>query len=113
VNKTANCVFLQHIPTGISVKVLKSLCLAVLTLFKCHATRSLEQNRTKARSILISKLDQYYNQEQSKVQQKIDKIRKKKQKSRQRALKKYGDPKLKDSVSPKPNETSQNDSELS
>lgn len=85
----------------------------MLTLLKCHATRSLEQNRTKARGILISKLDQHYNQEQSKVQQKVDKIRKQKQKSRQRALKKYGDTKLKDSITPKPYETAQNDSELS
>jgi len=51
VNKTANCVVLKHIPTGIVVK--------------CHESRSLDENRKKARQILISKLDNLINTEDS------------------------------------------------
>ncbi|KAK4875424.1 hypothetical protein RN001_011846 [Aquatica leii] len=47
VNKTANCVVLKHIPTGIVVK--------------CHETRSLDQNRKKARQILTTRLDDLIN----------------------------------------------------
>eukprot|EP01114_Cavostelium_apophysatum_P012064 TRINITY_DN2675_c0_g1_i2.p1 TRINITY_DN2675_c0_g1~~TRINITY_DN2675_c0_g1_i2.p1 ORF type:complete len:183 (+),score=36.70 TRINITY_DN2675_c0_g1_i2:111-659(+) len=74
VNKTANCVFLRHLPTGITVKN--------------HETRHLNQNRQLARKTLISKLDEAINGEQSKKQQEIAKIRKQKQKQRSRALKK-------------------------
>ncbi|VEN36341.1 unnamed protein product [Callosobruchus maculatus] len=51
VNKTANCVVLKHLPTGIVVK--------------CHETRYLEQNRKRARANLITKLDNLINGEQS------------------------------------------------
>ncbi|KAG5445075.1 putative peptide chain release factor C12orf65, mitochondrial [Clonorchis sinensis] len=51
INKTANCVFLRHRSTGISVK--------------CQDTRSLEQNRLIARIRLNAKLDEYFNGQQS------------------------------------------------
>lgn len=50
-NKTANCVVLKHVPTGIVVK--------------SHQDRSLHMNRKKARTILITKLDNYINGENS------------------------------------------------
>ncbi|KAK5644875.1 hypothetical protein RI129_006175 [Pyrocoelia pectoralis] len=51
VNKTANCVILKHLESGIVVK--------------CHETRSLEENRKKAREILVSKLDNLINETNS------------------------------------------------
>uniref|UniRef100_A0A182IVG9 Uncharacterized protein n=2 Tax=Anopheles atroparvus TaxID=41427 RepID=A0A182IVG9_ANOAO len=51
VAKTNNKVVLTHKPTGIVVQ--------------CHTTRSLFENRREARKILIAKLDQLYNGEQS------------------------------------------------
>lgn len=56
VNKAVNCCNLKHIPTGINVKV--------------HHTRSLEQNRQIAREILINRLDNLYNGEDSVENQK-------------------------------------------
>ncbi|KAK4298080.1 hypothetical protein Pmani_029554 [Petrolisthes manimaculis] len=51
VNKTSSACSLKHIPTGFVVK--------------CHEDRSLHRNRTTARKLLISKLDDYYNGEMS------------------------------------------------
>ncbi|XP_075221957.1 mitochondrial translation release factor in rescue [Lycorma delicatula] len=51
VNKTANCVVLQHKPTGLVIK--------------CHQTRSLDQNRKLARDLLVKKLDNVLNGEMS------------------------------------------------
>ena len=51
VNKTANAVFLKHLPTGLWVK--------------CHQTRSVEQNRKIARQLLTCKLDNHINGENS------------------------------------------------
>jgi len=51
VNKITNAVFLKHEPTGLWVK--------------CHETRSVEQNRKLARKLLINKLDNFVNGEQS------------------------------------------------
>ncbi|XP_078277540.1 mitochondrial translation release factor in rescue [Rhinoraja longicauda] len=45
-NKTNNCVVLKHVPSRIVVK--------------CHQTRSVDQNRKIARSILQEKLDVFY-----------------------------------------------------
>lgn len=56
VNKTANCVVLKHVPTGIVIK--------------CHEHRSVSQNRKSARKILISKLDNLHNGEMSVENQK-------------------------------------------
>lgn len=56
VNKAVNCCNLKHIPTGINVKV--------------HHTRSLDKNRQIARKLLINKLDNLYNSEDSVENQK-------------------------------------------
>jgi peptide chain release factor len=47
VNKTSNCVFLKHLPSGVVVK--------------CHETRSQAENRRTARLIMLEKLDILYN----------------------------------------------------
>ena len=51
VNKTVNRCQLKHIPTGIIVT--------------CHETRSLEENRKKARKMLQQQIDLHYNKEES------------------------------------------------
>ncbi|XP_037076327.1 probable peptide chain release factor C12orf65, mitochondrial, partial [Pollicipes pollicipes] len=51
VNKTANCVSLKHVPTGLVVK--------------CHESRSLEVNRAGARRLLAERLDGLLNGEQA------------------------------------------------
>eukprot|EP00092_Neocalanus_flemingeri_P044196 GFUD01048912.1.p1 GENE.GFUD01048912.1~~GFUD01048912.1.p1 ORF type:complete len:137 (+),score=45.64 GFUD01048912.1:258-668(+) len=51
VNKTANAVFLKHLPTGLWVK--------------CHQTRSVEMNRKIAKQLLVIKLDNLVNGENS------------------------------------------------
>ncbi|CAH1108807.1 unnamed protein product [Psylliodes chrysocephalus] len=51
INKTASCVVLKHIPSGIVVK--------------CQETRFLEKNRKIAREILQKKLDNFVNKEES------------------------------------------------
>ena len=72
VNRTANAVFLKHVPTGLWVK--------------CHQTRSIESNRKIARQLLLGKLDNHLNGENSvENQQKVlDKLKldKKKEKTR-------------------------------
>merc|ERR1719333_813641 len=70
VNKTANAVFLKHLPTGLWVK--------------CHQTRSIESNRKIARQLLLGKLDNHINGESSvENQQKlIDKIKLEKKKEK-------------------------------
>ncbi|KAM7533801.1 hypothetical protein Aperf_G00000112703 [Anoplocephala perfoliata] len=55
INKTANCVRLKHIPTGISVK--------------CQDSRDLQQNRIIARRRLVELLDEHFNGEESAVAQ--------------------------------------------
>lgn len=50
-NKTSNCVVLKHVPTGIIVK--------------CHTSRSLSENRKTARRIMVTRLDNHFNGDQS------------------------------------------------
>lgn len=64
VAKTNNKVVLTHKPTGIVVQ--------------CHTTRSLFENRREARKMLIGKLDQLYNGDQS-VEAQLQRIEAKKQ----------------------------------
>ncbi|XP_072443736.1 mitochondrial translation release factor in rescue isoform X1 [Chiloscyllium punctatum] len=52
-NKTSNCVVLKHVPTGIVVK--------------CHQTRSVDQNRKIARTILQEKLEVHYKGVNSEI----------------------------------------------
>lgn len=51
VNKTANCVVLKHLPTGLVVK--------------CHASRSMDQNRRLARELMLTRLDKLFNGDNS------------------------------------------------
>ncbi|CAG8524326.1 6070_t:CDS:2, partial [Scutellospora calospora] len=74
INKTSNCVDLRHVPTGIRVV----------------QTRSLQQNRSIARKLMIEKLDDYFNGDQSKSAIKREIARKKEAKRRKRAKEKYG-----------------------
>jgi protein subunit release factor A len=70
-NKTSNCVVLKHVPTGVIVK--------------CHETRSLDQNRKKAREHLVTRLDNLLNGDQSvEAQIKAIESRKKLVKDRKR-----------------------------
>ncbi|XP_055593655.1 mitochondrial translation release factor in rescue [Uranotaenia lowii] len=56
VAKTSNKVVLTHRPTGIVVQ--------------CHSSRSLFKNREEARRLLVAKLDELYNGDQSMEAQK-------------------------------------------
>ncbi|XP_076035179.1 mitochondrial translation release factor in rescue isoform X2 [Oratosquilla oratoria] len=74
VNKTASAVVLTHIPTGIVIKN--------------QETRSLERNRKLAREILINKLDNLINRDQS-IEAQLKRINeRKKMKAKQKAKKK-------------------------
>jgi protein subunit release factor B len=69
VNKTASCVYLRHVPTGIEVK--------------CQWERSREANRFFARRELCERLEERLLGARSARQQEIEKIRRqKRQKSR-------------------------------
>ena len=73
-NKTSNCVVLKHTPTGIVVK--------------CHETRSATANQKRAREILVTKLDNLFNKENSVEAQKnaIDQRRRATSESRRTKL---------------------------
>ncbi|XP_068144837.1 mitochondrial translation release factor in rescue [Drosophila tropicalis] len=51
VNKTSNCVFLRHLPTNLTIK--------------CHTHRLASKNRVEARKLLLEKLDEHLNGENS------------------------------------------------
>ncbi|KAJ1834647.1 hypothetical protein LPJ63_001778 [Coemansia sp. RSA 2711] len=75
-NKTSSCVQLLHKPTG--------------TMVVCQDTRSLQQNRKLAFKRLREKLDLQLNGADSKIGRRIEKLKRRKHKQRQRAKKKYG-----------------------
>ncbi|CRK95592.1 CLUMA_CG009051, isoform A [Clunio marinus] len=76
VQKTANCVVLKHKPTNIVVK--------------CHETRSLDQNRREARKLLIAKLDEHFNKDDSinKQRERLERIKYLKAQSKSEKLRK-------------------------
>lgn len=74
VNKSATCVYLRHIPTGVDVK--------------CQKTRSQGLNRYYARVILCDKIEAIEYGKKSKRQLMIEKKRKQKDRRRRRAMKK-------------------------
>lgn len=80
VNKTANNVVLKHLPTGLVVK--------------CHKSRSLQDNRKEARKILIAKLDDDLNGEESVANQ-LKVIERKKLQTNERKRQKLEDMKKK------------------
>lgn len=69
INKTSNCVFLKHLPTGIAIK--------------CQMERSREMNRFLARRELCDQFDAIANGKASAKSQAIEKLRRqKRQRSR-------------------------------
>ncbi|TFG90875.1 MAG: peptide chain release factor-like protein [Syntrophobacterales bacterium] len=74
VNKTSSCVFLMHVPTGLSVK--------------CQNERSRALNRFIARRILIDRIERVQKGRASLQRQKIEKIKRQKRKRSKRAQEK-------------------------
>ncbi|MGB9906953.1 MAG: peptide chain release factor family protein [Candidatus Saccharicenans sp.] len=74
VNKSATCVYLKHLPTGIEVK--------------CQKERSQAINRFLARRILVEKLEAQIQGKETEEQQRIEKIRRQKRKRSKRAKEK-------------------------
>jgi len=74
VNKSATCVYLKHLPTGLEVK--------------CQRERSQALNRFLARRILIEKLEARILGKETEEQQRIEKIRRQKRKRSRRAKEK-------------------------
>ncbi|MBI4650081.1 peptide chain release factor-like protein [Candidatus Desantisbacteria bacterium] len=74
VNKTSTCVHLEHIPTGIKVKMQRE--------------RVQSLNRFLARRLLIEKIENNFFKEKSEKQQLIEKIRRQKRKKSKRAKEK-------------------------
>ena len=75
VNKSATCVYLKHIPTGIEVK--------------CMETRSQSINRFLARRELIWRIEELFGLPSSR-DKRLKRIRKQKLKRKKRAKEKYG-----------------------
>ena len=74
VNKTATCVYLKHVPTGIEVK--------------CQKERSQSLNRYRARIILTGKIETLLKGKESEEQQRIEKIRRQKRRRSRKAKEK-------------------------
>ena len=74
VNKTATCVYLKHLPTGIEVK--------------CMKARTQGLNRYYARDILVRKIDELRKGKESEERKRIEKIRRQKRKRSKRAKEK-------------------------
>ncbi|MDE0835694.1 MAG: peptide chain release factor-like protein [Akkermansiaceae bacterium] len=71
VNKTSNCVFLKHLPTGIAIK--------------CQIERSREMNRFLARRELCAQFDAIANGKASAKTQEIEKLRRQKRRRSRRS----------------------------
>ena len=74
VNKTATCVYLKYLPSGIEVK--------------CQRERSQALNRFLARRLLVNKIEARILGRRSKERQRIEKIRRQKRKRSKRAQEK-------------------------
>lgn len=73
-NKTATCVYLKHLPTGIEIK--------------CQSKRSQLLNRFLARRILTDRIERLILGKKIAEQQRIEKIRRQKRKRSKRAKEK-------------------------
>jgi len=74
VNKTSSCVFLLHIPTGLTVK--------------CQQERSQAMNRFLARRILLDRIEKLRNGLIAAEEMRIEKIRRQKRRRSRRAKEK-------------------------
>jgi protein subunit release factor B len=74
VNKTSTCVFIRHLPTGLSVK--------------CQRERSQAVNRFIARRLLLDKIERMQKGIISRERERIEKIRRQKRKRSKRAKEK-------------------------
>lgn len=79
VNKTASCVYLKHLPTGLEVK--------------CQQDRSREMNRYFARRMLCDKIEEERNEKESAKAREIAKLRKQKKRRSRRTQAKILDDK--------------------
>jgi protein subunit release factor B len=74
VNKTSSCVFLLHVPTGLSVK--------------CQQERSQALNRFVARRILLDRIERIKKGRASAEQKRIEKIKRQKRRRSKKAKEK-------------------------
>ncbi len=74
VNKSATCVYLKHLPSGLEVK--------------CQRERSQALNRFLARRILVEKLEARILGKETEEQQRVEKIRRQKRKRSKKAKEK-------------------------
>lgn len=74
VNKTSSCVFLVHLPTGLSVK--------------CQQERSQAMNRFRARRILLDRIEKIKTGVVAAEKARIEKLRRQKQRRSRRAKEK-------------------------
>jgi protein subunit release factor B len=74
VNKTSTCVFIRHLPTGLSVK--------------CQRERSQSINRFLARRLLLDKIERMQSGIIDEEKKRIEKIRRQKRKRSKRAKEK-------------------------
>ena len=74
VNKTSSCVFLVHVPTGLSVK--------------CQQERSQALNRFRARRILLDRIEKIQTGIVAAEKARVDKLRRQKQRRTRRAKEK-------------------------
>ena len=82
VNKTSTCVFLRHVPTGLTVK--------------CQRERSQSLNRFLARRLLLDKIERMQSGIIDAEQKRIEKIRRQKRKRSKRAQEKMLEDKHRD-----------------
>lgn len=71
VNKTATCVYLVHVPSGMSVK--------------CQKTRSQAMNRFLARRILLERMERLQKGQADAERKRIEKLKRQKRKRSKRA----------------------------
>jgi len=74
VNKSSSCVYLVHVPTGLSVK--------------CQEERSQSLNRFRARRLLLDKIERQQKGFIAQEKEKLEKIRRQKRKRSRRAREK-------------------------
>jgi protein subunit release factor B len=74
VNKTATCVYLFHVPSGMSVK--------------CQETRSQAMNRFLARRILLDRMERLQKGQAGAERKRIEKLKRQKRKRSKRAQEK-------------------------